>query len=96
MTATAPDLATLLTQLAHALTAQQQPAPTPRPMPERVLLTVEEAAERLGIGRTLMVRLVSTGEIESVKIGRLRRIHTSAIDEYAQRLIGRRSRGNVA
>ena len=34
-----------------------------------LLLRVEEAALRLGIGRTSMYRLVMTGEVESVQIG---------------------------
>lgn len=55
-------------------------------MPERVLLTVEEAAEQLGIGRTLTYKLISNGEIESIRIGRLRRVPTSAIQDYARRL----------
>jgi excisionase family DNA binding protein len=55
-------------------------------MPERVLLTAEEAAERLGIGRTFMFKLIRTGEIESVQIGRLRRIPASEIQNYAARL----------
>jgi excisionase family DNA binding protein len=59
----------------------------PRQMPERVLLTVEEVAERLGIGRTTAFRLVKTGEIESVRIGRLRRIHIDVINAYATRLV---------
>jgi excisionase family DNA binding protein len=62
-------------------------APQPRQMPERVLLTVEEAAERLGISRTTTFRLVRTGEIESVRIGRLRRIHVDAVNAYATRLV---------
>lgn len=40
----------------------------------RIVLTIEEAAECLGIGRTLMYALVTAGEVESVRIGRLRRI----------------------
>jgi excisionase family DNA binding protein len=39
-----------------------------------LLLRVEEAALRLGIGRTSMYRLVMTGEVESVQIRGLRRI----------------------
>ena len=35
----------------------------------RLLLTVEEAAEQLGIGRTLMYALVKQGAVESVQIG---------------------------
>ncbi|WP_326566914.1 helix-turn-helix domain-containing protein [Amycolatopsis rhabdoformis] len=91
--ATADDitqLATTLAQLAERLAAQEADTaarPVPRSMPARVLLTVEEAAERLGIGRTMTYRLVRTGQLESVQIGRLRRIHVSAVDEYAMTLV---------
>src|SRR4029450_3528819 len=37
----------------------------------RLLLRIEEAAERLGIGRSLMYHLVLTGEVEPVRGGRL-------------------------
>jgi excisionase family DNA binding protein len=40
----------------------------------KLLLRIEEAAEQLGIGRSLMYRLVLSGAIESVRLGRLRRI----------------------
>jgi excisionase family DNA binding protein len=56
-------------------------------MPTRVLLTVEEAAESLGIGKTKTYSLVMAGEIASVQIGRLRRIHIDSIREYAARLV---------
>lgn len=52
----------------------------------RLLLRVEEAAERLGIGRTLMYELVSRGEVESVPVGRLRRIPAECLAEYVARL----------
>ncbi len=52
----------------------------------RLLLTVEEAADRLGIGRTLMYALVKDGEVESVHIGRLRRIPADALPRYLERL----------
>jgi excisionase family DNA binding protein len=55
-------------------------APTP------IVLTVEQAAQRLGIGRTLMYSLVSSGAVESVTIGRLRRIPADALVEYVNRL----------
>jgi excisionase family DNA binding protein len=54
--------------------------------PAGILLTVEEAAERLRIGRTLMYSLIKTGEIESVPVGRLRRIPAECIGEYIARL----------
>ena len=37
---------------------------------DKLLLTVVEAAHRLGIGRTLMYELLGTGRIESVHVGR--------------------------
>ncbi|MFD9908864.1 excisionase family DNA-binding protein [Streptomyces sp. NPDC059063] len=51
-----------------------------------VLLTVEEAARRLRIGRTTCFRLVSAGEIESVMVGRLRRVPPEALRMYVARL----------
>lgn len=89
MTAATPNLADVLAQLARVLVEQTStPVPTPpKPASERILLTVEEAAERLGIGRTFAWRLVRTGELKSVLIGRLRRIHVDAIRDYADRLI---------
>ena len=36
-----------------------------------ILLTVEEAADRLRIGRTSMYRLVTSGAIETVTVGRV-------------------------
>ena len=52
----------------------------------RLLLTVEEAAHQLGIGRTLMYALVKDGAIESVHIGRLRRIPADALPRYLKQL----------
>lgn len=52
----------------------------------RVMLTVEQAAAVLGIGRTNMYALIKSGEIESVRIGRLRRVPADAIDAYTARL----------
>ena len=53
---------------------------------QAVLLTVEEAARRLRIGRTSMYRLVSTGAIETVTVGRLRRVPEECLVEYVTRL----------
>jgi excisionase family DNA binding protein len=51
-----------------------------------LLLTVEEAAQRLSIGRTTMYSLVSTGAIESVTIGRLRRVPSESLEKYVSSL----------
>jgi excisionase family DNA binding protein len=88
LTVVTPELAAVLAQLARVLVEQAStpPAPMPQPKPARLLLTVEETAERLGIGRTFAWRLVGTGVLKSVQIGRLRRVHVDAIREYADRL----------
>lgn len=52
------------------------------PDPTLVALTVEEAARRLGVGRTTMYALLASGEIPSVTVGRLRRIPAEALNEY--------------
>ncbi len=58
-----------------------------RVVPEgAMLLRVEDAAERLGIARTLMFRLIKDGEVESVRVGRLRRVPVASLEEYVERL----------
>jgi excisionase family DNA binding protein len=54
--------------------------------PDRIVLTVEEAAERLGVGRTLVYALVRSGDIESIAIGRLRRIPCDALVDFVNRM----------
>jgi excisionase family DNA binding protein len=51
------------------------------------LLTVEEAARRLSLGRTTVYALLKTGEITSVRVGRLRRIPAEALDTYTAHLV---------
>lgn len=52
----------------------------------RVLLTVEAAAARLSISRTRMYALLKSGDVTSVRVGRLRRIPVSALDAFTTRL----------
>lgn len=54
--------------------------------PTLVLLTVEEAARRLGIGRTTCFKLVATGVLETVTVGRLRRVPADAVPAYVATL----------
>ena len=51
----------------------------------RLLLRIEEAAEVLGIGRSLMYQLVLSAKVESVTVGRLRRIPSECLAEYVAR-----------
>lgn len=55
-------------------------------MTDERLLTIEQAAERLQIGRTFAYGLIQRGELVSVKLGRARRVPIKALDEYVARL----------
>ena len=52
----------------------------------KLLFTVEEAAECLGIKRTKMYALIKTGEIDTIQVGRLRRVRLAALESYVSRL----------
>jgi excisionase family DNA binding protein len=52
----------------------------------KLLLTVAEAAAALGLGRSKLYQLLDAGEIESVKIGKARRVPTAALEMYVNRL----------
>ena len=54
--------------------------------PFPLLLTVEETADVLRIGRSKVFDLIRCDELESVKIGRLRRVPEDAVREYLRRL----------
>ncbi len=56
-----------------------------------LLYTAEEAAELLTISRWKVFDLIRTRELRSVKIGGLRRVPRSAIEEYISRLLGEAS-----
>ncbi|MCU1667017.1 MAG: hypothetical protein QOI36_4151 [Pseudonocardiales bacterium] len=93
----ATEITGLLGRLAELLgNPPEQPALPKRPLPKRVLLTPEEAGEALGVGRTTIYALLRTGDLESVQIGRLRRISLSAVEAYAEQLATRCSSTHVA
>jgi excisionase family DNA binding protein len=56
------------------------------------LLTPEEAAGRLRIGRTFIYQLLREGVIPSVKIGRVRRVRVRDVDKYVESLLSEQSR----
>ena len=55
-------------------------------MQDPLLLTVDQCAERLNLGRSLTYRFIQTGELASIKLGRARRIQVSALQEFVERL----------
>jgi excisionase family DNA binding protein len=60
------------------------PAAAPR---NRLLLTFEEAAERLGISRTTLYKLVWAGRITPVRIGRSVRFTCDELDAFVSSLV---------
>lgn len=55
-------------------------------MAEKLVLTLGEAANELRIGDTLIKRLVATGELPSIKVGRRRLVPTAELRGYVGRL----------
>lgn len=53
---------------------------------DKLLLTAEEAAQALGVGRSTMYGLIRDGAVASVRIGRLRRVPAESLVEYVDRL----------
>jgi excisionase family DNA binding protein len=82
------DLLGKLAQLAERLAAGNiESMSSIVPESSRLLLSVEEAAHRLGIGRTTAFYLIRSGDLDSVRVGRLRRVHVDAINAYVARLV---------
>jgi len=54
---------------------------------EKLLLTVEEAAEILGVGRSTVYDMVRMRVLRSVKLGSRRRIPIAACQEMIDRLL---------
>ena len=52
----------------------------------KLLLTPEEAAEVLSIGRTKVYALMADGDLISVRIGNSRRVPLDAVSEFVARL----------
>ncbi|NEB81207.1 helix-turn-helix domain-containing protein [Streptomyces sp. SID14478] len=64
--------------------------------PTLLALTVEEAARRLSVGRTTMYALIRDGAVETVPIGRLRRVPVKAISAYLETHTQSRPASNAA
>ncbi|MGO9961940.1 MAG: helix-turn-helix domain-containing protein [Acidimicrobiales bacterium] len=55
---------------------------------DQLLVTPEEAARRLSVGRTTIYELMASGALQSVNIGRCRRVPVSSLSSFVNRLIG--------
>lgn len=56
-----------------------------RHIPIEPLLSVTSAAKSLGIGRTLMYKLMYSQQLPYVRVGKTRRIESSAIRQFIER-----------
>jgi excisionase family DNA binding protein len=53
---------------------------------QTLLVTIEEAARLLGIGRTTMFELIGRGEVKSVRLGRRRLITRRSLESFVEEL----------
>jgi excisionase family DNA binding protein len=53
---------------------------------QAIFITVGEACARLGVGRTKLYALLSSGEIAARKMGRATRIEAASVDRWAASL----------
>lgn len=51
------------------------------------LISIKDTQERLRLGRTKVVELLNSGEIESVRIGSARRVVEDSVEAYIQRIL---------
>lgn len=54
---------------------------------DQVLLTVEQAAKRLALGRTTLYALIRQGDLRSVHVGRSVRIRAADLAAFAEDLV---------
>jgi excisionase family DNA binding protein len=55
------------------------------PRDTKVLLSVEEAAERLDIGRSTFYALIRNRQIRTIHVGRLRKVPVESLREFVDR-----------
>jgi excisionase family DNA binding protein len=51
-------------------------------MQEKLLLTPEEAFQALSVGRAKGFQMIASGELPSIKVGRLRRVPSDRLREW--------------
>ena len=59
------------------------------------LLSAEDLAQRLGVGRTTSYALLWSGTIPSLKVGRLRRVRREDLEAYIRTRLERCEHGGV-
>lgn len=52
---------------------------------EPICVRVNDAARMIGVGRTKLYELISSGELETIKIGKATRITTASLHQLVER-----------
>ena len=52
---------------------------------EPICVRVNDAARMIGVGRTKLYELISSGELETIKIGKATRITTASLHRLVER-----------
>jgi excisionase family DNA binding protein len=55
---------------------------------QRIAVSVDEAVTLTGLSRSTLFRIVQTGELPSLKVGRRRLIRVVDLDGYIESLVG--------
>ena len=55
---------------------------------EKQLLTIEETAEILSLGKTKIYQFINTNQLVSIKVGKSRRIVAMSIYDFVHRRLG--------
>jgi excisionase family DNA binding protein len=58
------------------------------------LMSPDEVRQLLGLGRTYTYRLLATGAIPSVRIGRLRKIRRADVEQFIEAQLERKDRAS--
>jgi excisionase family DNA binding protein len=64
--------------------------PTTLPRESRHLLSPEEVREHLGLSRTYVYRLLASGALPSLRIGRVRRVRPTDLERFIESRLDRR------
>lgn len=78
-------LAVAISELVEALREELRTEADASPRAPDQLLDVLGAARQLGLGRTVCYRLIDSGQLRSMKVGRRRLVPQSAVDAFIAR-----------
>ena len=54
---------------------------------EPICVRINDAARMIGVGRTKLYELISSGELETVKIGKATRVTTASLRDLVRRQV---------